>query len=84
MEFENVKTEEKQLTPQQRASRKFYLKNKEKIQKLKTEWNRNAYENSKEYADMVKLCSKNYYYKHREEIRAKQNARRQAKKLLVE
>jgi phosphopantothenoylcysteine synthetase/decarboxylase len=69
--------QEQQLTAVQRAKRKYYLKNKDKLQLLKTEWNRNAYHNNEKYREMAKACSKKYYHEHRDEIRAKAKAKKQ-------
>lgn len=68
-------TEEQQLTATQRAKKKYYLKNREKFQQIKTEWNKNAYHNKPEYKEMVKKCSNNYYHSHKDEIRAKAKAK---------
>ena len=72
--------EEQQLTAVQRAKRKYYLKNREKLQQIKSQWNKNAYQNNPEYRELVKKWSNNYYHAHRDEIRAKAKA----KKLLTQ
>ena len=42
------------LTATQRAKHKYYLKNKDKLQKRKTELNKMYYENNPDYREMVK------------------------------
>ena len=64
------------LTAVQRAKRKYYLKNRDYLQQIKTEWNKNAYHNNEAYREMAKKSSNRYYYEHRDEIRAKAKAKK--------